>query len=160
MKKNIVAPIALLASISLLTSCAEKTPVVPLTPPTETTTPVDTPTPTTPETPVPTTPEVTPTTQTETPVESKTLSRTETVAYTNPSGRDQVEFSVTITDGVITAASAVPKAENDISLKRQEAFAAELSTKVVGMKSAEFDVDAVGGSSLTTAAFETFVRSF
>jgi uncharacterized protein with FMN-binding domain len=158
MKKNIVAPIALLASISLLTSCAEKTPVVPLTPPTETTAPVDTPT--TLETPVPTTPEVTPTTQTETPVESKTLSRTETVAYTNPSGRDQVEFSVTITDGVITAASAVPKAENDISLKKQEAFAAEVSGKVVGMKSADFDVDAVGGASLTTAAFETFVRSF
>ncbi len=82
-----------------------------------------------------------------------------TVAYNNPSGSDSVEFNVTVTDGIITAASAVPKAQNQISLKRQTEFAANVSAKVVGKKAKDIEVDAIGGSSLTTAAFETFVHS-
>ena len=88
------------------------------------------------------------------------LTRKETVTYNNPSGSDSVEFNVTVTDGIITSASAVPKAENQISLKRQTEFAANVSAKVVGKKAKNLEVDAIGGSSLTTAAFETFVHSF
>ncbi len=89
-----------------------------------------------------------------------TITRRETVSYNNPSGSDRVEFAVTVTDGIITSASATPKADNEISLKRQTAFAAEVSAKVVGKKASDLNVDAIGGSSLTTGAFETFVHSF
>ncbi|MBC7503478.1 hypothetical protein H7169_00730 [Candidatus Gracilibacteria bacterium] len=98
-----------------------------------------------------------PTTQTQnTP---KVVTRKETVAYNNPSGMDSVEFNVTVTDGIITSVSVTPKAENQISLKRQTAFAANVSSIVVGKKAKDLNVDAIGGSSLTTAAFETFVHS-
>ena len=172
--RKIVAPLALLASISLLTSCtkAPETPIV-VPPVVETPAPVlndgvppappappEPPMPPAPPAPlspdVPVTPaDPAPTSSTVAPV-----ARTETVSYQNPAGNDEVEFSVTVTDGVITAASATPKAVHDISKKRQEAFALEVSAKVVGMKAKDLDVDAIGGSSLTTGAFEMFVRSF
>jgi uncharacterized protein with FMN-binding domain len=168
MKKNIVAPLVLLSSLTLLTSCMTKkdaTPVVPA--PTQsatqvdvvTTNPTPAPTETVTPTPAPTEPttgssSVTPTAQ------ASVITRTETVSYKNPSGSDEVEFSVTVTDGVITAASATPKAENEISKKLQTAFAGGVSAKVVGMKAKDLDVDAIGGASLTTAAFETFAHSF
>jgi uncharacterized protein with FMN-binding domain len=110
---------------------------------------------------------VVPTTQTGTPVVAMTpvapvvLTRTETVTYASPaSPQDPVDFSVTVTDGVITAASAVSKSDNDISKQLQTAFAGEVSSKVVGKKAKDLHVDAIGGASLTTAAFETFVHSF
>ena len=93
-------------------------------------------------------------------VAPQTFTRTETVSYTTPAeAKDVVEFSVTVTDGVITAASATPKSKNEISQKMQTGFAGAVS-KVVGMKAKDLDVDAIGGASLTTAAFEQFVRSF
>jgi hypothetical protein len=89
------------------------------------------------------------------------LTRTEVVTYASPANpKDPVEFSVTVTDGVITAASATPKSDNEVSKQRQTAFAAEVSAKVVGKKAKDLDVDVIGGSSLTTAAFETFAHSF
>lgn len=109
--------------------------------------------PATPETPV--SPEATPAPQAAAPV-----SRTETVSYTTPAGNDSVEFSVTVENGVITAATATPKAENEISKKRQEAFAAAVTAGVVGKSAKNLDVSAIGGSSLTTGAFKMFVQSF
>lgn len=90
------------------------------------------------------------------------LSRTEVVSYNSPSpdGMVEVEFSVTVSDGVITAAAAVPKAGKQASDYNQANFAKELSASVVGKKAADLDVDAIGGASLTTAAFEIFARSF
>lgn len=166
--RKIVAPLALLASISLLTSCtkAPETPIV-VPPVVETPAPVlnDAVPPAPPEPPMPPAPvspdvPVTPADPAPTSSTVAPVSRTETVSYKNPSGNDEVEFSVTVTDGVITAASATPKAVNEISKKRQEAFALEVGSKVVGMKAKDLDVDAIGGSSLTTGAFEMFVRSF
>ena len=71
-----------------------------------------------------------------------------------------IEFDVTVTDGVITAAAATPKAEHEISMKLQTGFSAELSGKVVGKKAKDLQIDAIGGASLTTKAFEQFVHSF
>lgn len=141
MKKNILIPVVLLATTPFVVACTKN--------------PTDIPPP----------PPVTGTTETITPVETSAtpviLTRTETVTYTSPANpQDPVEFSVTVTDGVITSASATPKSDNEISQKLQTAFAAEVATKVVGMKAADFDVDAIGGASLTTGAFEMFVRSF
>ncbi len=90
----------------------------------------------------------------------KVLTRKETVKYKNPGGDDEIEFDVTVTDGIITAAKALPKAEHEMSKKRQETFAEELSEKVVGKNAKDLDIDPIGGSSLTTAAFEEFVHSF
>jgi FMN-binding domain len=157
MKKTLIVPVLLLATTPFVVSCTKKPTDLPpppvVTGTTETVAPVVTP--------------VAPTTQTGTPVQAVTpvapvvLTRTETVTYASPAGpQDPVEFSVTVTDGVITAASATAKSDNDISKQLQTAFAGELSTKVVGKKAADLDVDAIGGASLTTAAFETFARSF
>jgi uncharacterized protein with FMN-binding domain len=94
------------------------------------------------------------------PVKSEVFTRTETVSYKTPAGSDPVEFSVTVTDGVITAASATVKAENEISKKYQTAFVSEVSSKVVGKKAKDLKLDAIGGASLTSGAFEMFARSF
>ena len=176
--RKIVAPLALLASISLLTSCTKKE-EAPMVTPTATETPAPvmndvtptpatpTPTPTTTDTPTPsvspedtsvassgaTTPETAP--QTVAPI-----SRTETVKYNTPGGGDVIEFSVTVTDGVITAATANVKAENEISKKFQESFAPKLSESVVGKKAKDLNVTAIGGASLATNAFVTFANSF
>jgi hypothetical protein len=95
------------------------------------------------------------------PVKPEVFTRTETVTYTTPaSSQDPVEFSVTVTDGVITAASANAKSDNDISKQFQTAFASDVSVKVIGKKAKDLKLDAVGGASLTTTAFEQFVHSF
>jgi hypothetical protein len=52
-----------------------------------------------------------------------------------------------------------PKGSNDVSKKYQAGFARELSGKVMGKKIANLSMDAIGGASLTTAAFNKFVRS-
>ncbi len=148
--RKIVAPLALLASISLLTSCTKKE-EAPVVAPTVTETPApvmndNTPTPapvmddntrtsTTPDvaTPTPTSPEDISNTGTTTPAPQAAAptSRTEVVKYNTPAGGDMIEFSVTVTDGVITAASAVSKAENEISKKFQESFIPKLGEAVI-----------------------------
>ncbi len=176
MKKHIVAPLVLLASISLLTSCMEKpVPVAPVVRPVETSVPVEIVT-TPPSASVEVSPVasgtmMTPDTAPLAPV-SPTLTatastsqapamttRTETVSYMSPAGKDEVEFSVTLKDGVITAASSKTLATNDASKYNQDNFAKALAGKVVGKKSADFDIDAIGGASLTTAAFEKFIKT-
>lgn len=178
--QKITLPLVMIASLATLVSCGQKsdtsvnltptaTPVVTgvvVTPAAQTgtmSTSTTTVQPTTTTSSVSTssmTPAAQPTTVTQTPRTPETFTRRETVSYSNPSGTDTVEFNVTVTDGIITSASATPKADNEISLKRQTAFAAEVSSKVVGKKASDLNIDAIGGSSLTTAAFETFVRSF
>ncbi len=156
MKKTLIVPILLLATTPFVVGCTKKPTDIPPPPPvtgtTETVAPV--------ETVVPVAPVQSGSAATET-VAPVVLTRTETVTYASPaSPKDPVEFSVTVTDGTITAASATPKSDNEISKTRQTAFAAEVSGKVIGKKAADLDVDVIGGSSLTTAAFEIFVHSF
>ncbi len=159
--KKAALPLILLALISTLTSCTTKTEA-----PT-----ADTPAPqavveTTPVAPAPdatTPPTVPPVEVSPAPAPDATTpptTKTETVSYTNPSGSDEVEFSLTVTDGVITSVSATPKAKNEISTKLQTAFAEEISSKVVGMKISDLNLAAVGGASLTTGAFNKFLQTF
>lgn len=91
--------------------------------------------------------------------EKPAVTRAETVTYATPAGNDPVEFSVTIKDGVITAASAKPKATNEISNKLQTAFSENVAKEVVGKKISDINVTAIGGASLATAAFKTFVSA-
>jgi len=74
--------------------------------------------------------------QTGTKTESWVLTRTETLSYDSktPEGMVQIEFSVSVKDGVITSASATPKTDKQASRYNQDAFAKELSGKVVGKK--------------------------
>ena len=157
--QKLTLPLVMIASLATLVSCGQTTTNTTL-PPTET--PVVTGVVVTPT--VPTQPATVSTgsasVTTVKPVKPEVFTRTEVVTYQTPAGMDPVEFSVTVTDGVITAASATPKAENEISNKLQTAFAAGVSKVVVGKKAKDLNVDAIGGASLATAAFETFVHSF
>lgn len=155
--RRIATPLVLLATLSTLASCTKPVSETVVTPPKTPEVKVEV-------TPVSPTPAPTQTgTAVTTPVTAspQVLTRTEVVTYASPANpKDPVEFSVTVTDGVITAASATPKSDNEVSKQRQTAFAAEVSAKVVGKKAKDLDVDVIGGSSLTTAAFETFAHSF
>lgn len=75
--------------------------------------------------------------------------------YPSPAGPEKVGFALTLDDsGVITKADTTVMAKAPISVTRQEKFKAEIATAVVGKKLADLEkVDRVGGSSLTTNAF-------
>lgn len=75
--------------------------------------------------------------------------------YQNPGGSDEVGFVVTVGgDSIITDAQTEVLAVNPTSKDRQEAFAAELPAALRGKKLSELTaLDRVGGSSLTTDAF-------
>ena len=84
----------------------------------------------------------------------------QTVHYNNPGGGDDVEFKVTVDKaGTITDAAATVKAVHDTSIKMQTQFAADVKEEVVGKKLADLKVDRIGGASLTTGAFQTFLDS-
>lgn len=76
-------------------------------------------------------------------------------SYTNPSGSDEVGFKVTVdASGVVTDAAVDVLAVNGISKTRQTAFAEGLPQALKGKKLSELSsIDKVGGSSLTTGAF-------
>lgn len=76
-------------------------------------------------------------------------------SYGNPSGKDDVKFSLFVdSTGMIVDAKVGVLATNEISKKRQVAFAEGLPQAVKGKKLSELSsIDKVGGSSLTTKAF-------
>lgn len=78
-----------------------------------------------------------------------------TKMYQSPAGGDEIRFTIDVdTSGVIMAAKTGILATNDISKQRQETFAAGLPTVIVGKKLLDLmAIDKVGGSSLTTTAF-------
>ena len=75
--------------------------------------------------------------------------------YSNPGGKDYVSFTIAVDgSGVITKAETGVLAVNPISKTRQESFAAGLPAVLVGKKLSDVTkIDRVGGSSLTTNAF-------
>jgi hypothetical protein len=79
-------------------------------------------------------------------VDTGVITRTETVSYDSrtPEGMVEIEFSVSVKDGIITAASATPKTEKQGSRYNQDSFVKELSGKVVGKKAKDLNVDAIG----------------
>lgn len=76
-------------------------------------------------------------------------------SYKNPAGDDEVGFSLYIdSTGMIVDAKTEVLATHDISKKRQMAFAEGFPAAVTGKKLSELSaIDKVGGSSLTTKAF-------
>lgn len=105
-----------------------------------------------PVTPAPTTPT--------TPAAPVAVTRSATVTYRTPAtSSDPVGFSVTVKNGVITAASATVKSQDKTSIGYQKSFANSISAQAVGKKAAGLNLSAVGGASLTTTAFEKFVAA-
>lgn len=73
--------------------------------------------------------------------------------YQSPNGPENIEVSVTITDGVIEAVEVIPGATNSTSKRYQGDFAGGVSAEVVGKSLDEADVTRVAGSSLTSGGF-------
>lgn len=135
--RKLTLPLVMIASLATLVACGEKNTVNVMTP------------------------AATPTV-TGVVVAPVVFTRKESLSYDVPAPdtKAQVEFDVTVTDGVITSATSRTLATADASKYNQDNFAKALSAKVVGKKAKDLKVDAVGGASLTTLAFETFVHSF
>ena len=85
--------------------------------------------------------------------EGKTLTTTQ--GYKSPAGDEEVGFTLVVDEaGVITEAEAEVMATAPTSKLRQESFAKDFPAAVVGKKLSELStVDRIGGSSLTTGAF-------
>ena len=139
--RKITLPLVMIASLATLVSCGEK----------NTSTPVVI------QQPAPTVTGIV-----ITPTVPVVITRKETLSYAVPAPelKTSVEFDVMVTDGIITSAKSRTLATGDASKYNQDNFAKDLSAKVVGKKAKDLKVDAIGGASLTTAAFETFVHSF
>jgi uncharacterized protein with FMN-binding domain len=73
--------------------------------------------------------------------------------YTSPGGQEELDVTVTLTDGVITDSTVEPKATRPISKTRQEDFAANYKTFVVGKSIDEVQLSKVSGSSLSPKGF-------
>lgn len=78
-----------------------------------------------------------------------------TANYQSPAGPEEVGFSLVVdADGTIVEASTTVLAKSPISKMRQESFSENFSAAVGGKKLADLGaIDRVGGSSLTTGAF-------
>lgn len=83
-----------------------------------------------------------------------------TAQYDNPGGGDEVMFKLVVDEsGIITDADATPLADNSTSVTRQTAFKDGIKSAVVGKPLAGLTVDRVGGSSLTSKAFNEWVAT-
>jgi hypothetical protein len=78
-----------------------------------------------------------------------------TRTYQSPGGPEQVAFSVTVDEsGIITDAQTQVLGKSPTTIMRQESFAKEMPIALKGKKLSDLEkVDRIGGSSLTTGAF-------
>jgi len=76
-------------------------------------------------------------------------------SYQTPAGAEQVAFTLTVDEaGVITDAQTTVQGKAPISIMRQTSFAEALPVALKGKKLSELSkIDKLGGSSLTTGAF-------
>lgn len=81
-------------------------------------------------------------------------------SYNNPAGGDQVGFTVVVDkEGVITDVQTQVLATHDVSKMRQQSFATAAPAVLRGKKLSELTaIDRVGGSSLTTGAFNASIE--
>ena len=79
--------------------------------------------------------------------------------YTSPAGKESIEVTLTVDEGIVAAIDVVPQATNPTSQTFQSDFASAISAQVVGIPRAAGDVDVVAGASLTTQAFESALEA-
>lgn len=73
--------------------------------------------------------------------------------YTSPGGPEEIDVTITLTDGVISDATVVSKATRDMSKKIQADFIANYKPLVIGRKIDDVMLTKVSGSSLTPKGF-------
>ncbi len=78
---------------------------------------------------------------------------TVTGGYQAPSGAETILVTVSVADGLITAATVEPQSSNSTSSRYQGQFAGGVADEVVGKSLAEIEVTRVAGSSLTGRGF-------
>lgn len=78
---------------------------------------------------------------------------TATGSYLSPGGRESIELTVVIKDGVITETSLVAQATDREAEEHQELFAGHYKELVVGKKINGLSLSRVAGSSLTSNGF-------
>lgn len=76
-----------------------------------------------------------------------------TGSYSSPGGRESIELTVTIKDGIITSTSIVTNAKSGDSRVYQTAFAGGYKDLVVGKSVDSVSLSRVAGSSLTSNGF-------
>ncbi len=76
-----------------------------------------------------------------------------TGTYSTPGGRESIDLTVTITDGVITATELKENAQSGEARTYQADFASGYKTLVVGKSVDEVTLSRVAGSSLTSNGF-------
>lgn len=81
-----------------------------------------------------------------------------TGSYVSPGGQQQVEVTLSLTDGVVTAVTVTPDAADPRSQGFQEQFASGIGEVVLGVPLDELAVDKVSGSSLTSGGFADAVE--
>ena len=79
--------------------------------------------------------------------------------YSSPAGKESIEVTLTVDEGIVAAIDVVPQATNPTSQTFQSDFASAVSARVVGIPLEDVDVDVVAGASLTTQAFESALES-
>lgn len=73
--------------------------------------------------------------------------------YRSPAGREEVEVSVVLADGVVEEIEFVGLAKNSTSVRYQTIFADNFEPLVIGQPIDEIELDKVSGSSLTSIGF-------
>ncbi|HSD55626.1 MAG TPA: FMN-binding protein [Candidatus Saccharimonadales bacterium] len=81
-----------------------------------------------------------------------------TGSYTSPGGSQQIEVSVTISNGRVTSTSATEKASDSQSQSFQEDFISGYKSQVVGKSLDSIDLSRVSGSSLTSQGFNDAIE--
>jgi uncharacterized protein with FMN-binding domain len=81
-----------------------------------------------------------------------------TGSYLTPGGRESIELTVTIANGVITTTQLKENASDRDAEEYQAAFAGSYQELVVGKKVGEVSLSRVAGSSLTSNGFNEALR--
>jgi hypothetical protein len=73
--------------------------------------------------------------------------------YTSPAGPESIGVKITLEGNIIKDSEVTVRSQHPISKQKQEAFAANYKTLVVGKNINDVKLDKVAGSSLTTKGF-------
>lgn len=77
--------------------------------------------------------------------------------YQSPEGAEDINVSITLADGVVTAVKTTTDGTSPDEVHYQGAFNGGIAAVVVGKKLDELSVDKVAGSSLTSTGFNAAV---
>ena len=83
---------------------------------------------------------------------------TKTGNYVSPGGPEQIEVTITLMDGKITAASVKPMATLAGSINFQNKFKEGFKEIVIGKNITEVNLDKISGSSLTPKGFNDAIK--